>query len=108
MIKEHDFNDKQRELYDLMSSISEDHYCAGWIMGLEHSIWGALQGKYRHPDMDTEKLNRCGTLAKDLDGWIIWFDEYYDKSAPSDEHGPRFVTMEYWLHHLEHRHRWNW
>ena len=30
MINEHDFSDKQRELYETMSDISEDCCCAGY------------------------------------------------------------------------------
>lgn len=42
MIKEPDFNEKQRELYELMSDISEDCFAAGWIVGAEYEIWAAM------------------------------------------------------------------
>ena len=34
---EGNFSEQQTELYELMSEISEDCYCAGWMMGLEYN-----------------------------------------------------------------------
>lgn len=103
MICEQDMTDQQRELYELMSDISEDCYCAGWMHGLEYAIWGALQGgdrRYGMSEMDAAKLERCRVLAKELDGWVIWYDdddEDNDAVLPINEWGPRFVPMAEWL-----------
>ncbi len=100
MIKEDEFNDKQRELYETMSDISEDCYCAGWMMGLEFAIWGALQDgdrRYGMSEMDAEQLERCRTLANELDGWVIWVDDDERQNLPASEWGPRFVSMGDWL-----------
>lgn len=74
MIKEHDWTDKQRELYELMSDISEDCYCAGWYMGNEYHIWAALQDgdrRYGMGEMDAEQLEKCRALAKELGDWMV-------------------------------------
>lgn len=100
MIAEHDWNDTQRELHDLMSDISEDCYCARWMMGLEHAIWGALQDgdrRYGAGEMDAEQLEKCRALASELDGWVIWYDDDNDPELPVEEWGPRFVSMADWL-----------
>jgi len=100
VIKELDFNEKQRELCATMSDISEACYFAGWMSGLEFAIWGAMQDgdlRYGTGEMDAEQLERCRTLAKELDGWVIWFDDDYDESMPVEEWGPRFVSMSEWL-----------
>lgn len=100
MICEQDMNDKQRELYELMSDISEDCYFAGWMNGLEYAIWGALQDgdrNYGMGEMDAEQLERCRTLAAELDGWVIWVDSDDDPELPVQEWGPRFVSMSDWL-----------
>lgn len=99
-VPEHDWNDKQRELYDTMSDISEDCYCAGWMMGLEYAIWGALQDgdrRYGRGEMDAEQLERCRRLSQELDGWVIWVDDDDVPELPNEEWGPRFVTMAHWL-----------
>ncbi len=100
MICEQDMTDQQRELYEVMSDISEDCYCAGWMLGLEYAIWGALQDgdrSYGMSEMDAAQLERCRVLAKELDGWVIWYDDDKDAELPLDEWGPRFVPMAEWL-----------
>src|ERR1035437_3176520 len=90
MITEDKFTDKQWELYELMSDISEDCYCAGWMIGNEYTIWRALQTgemSYGMGDIDAEQLARCRELATELDGWIVW--------VKND--GPHFVPMAQWL-----------
>jgi hypothetical protein len=91
---------KQRELFETMSDISEECYFAGWMMGLEHAIWGALQDgnrEYGLGEMDAEQLERCRTLSKELDGWIIWADDDIDPDFPVEDWGPRFVPMDEWV-----------
>jgi hypothetical protein len=100
MITEQDFNAKHHELYQLMSDISEDCYCAGWITENEYGIWAALQTgdrTYGMSEMNPDQLKRCGELAQELDGWIIWLDDYTDPTLPSEKLGPRFVSMGAWL-----------
>jgi len=101
MIKEGDFNGKQRLLYETMSDISEDCYCAGWMCGNEVALWRALQDgnlTYGMGEIDADELELCGALAKNLHGWIIWIDGEAEPDLISSEWGPRFVDMEIWLH----------
>ena len=100
MIKEDAFCAKQRELYEVMSDISEGCYCAGWMMGLEFVLWSALQDgdrRYGMGEMDAKQLEKCRELAKELDGWIVWVDDATDLNLPAEEWGPRFVSMSEWL-----------
>ena len=105
MICQQNMNEKQRELYETMSGISEDCYFAGWMSGLEYAIWGALQGggrRYGIGEMDDEQLEKCRALATELDGWVIWVDDDYDAHLPVEEWGPRFVATDKWLEMLAH------
>ena len=100
MIREDDFDEKQRELYETMSDISEDCYCAGWMIGLEFALWSALQDgdrRYGFSEMDAQQLAKCRELAKELDGWIVWVDDDTDPNLPAAEWGPRFLSMSEWL-----------
>ena len=106
MICEHDMNAKQRELYELMSDISEDCFCAGWMGGLEYSIWETLQDgdrRYGMGEMDATQLEQCRELSKELDGWVIWYDDSNESELPIDEWGPRFVPMADWLKMVEYQ-----
>jgi hypothetical protein len=35
-------------LRKLMSGISEDYWCAGWLSGLEYTLWDAVTGKRKN------------------------------------------------------------
>lgn len=99
MIVEADFSEKQKELYELMSWISEYCYCAGWMIGSEYIIWEAMHGGPRHYGQDEirqEDLDKCAALSKALDGWIIWYDDHDQAGLPASEWGQRFVTMDEW------------
>ena len=81
---------KQRELYDLMSEISEDCYCAVWMNGNEFVIWRALQGgdrTYGQGEIEQAMLEQCRQLATEIGGWIVW----------PDNEGERFMPMDQWL-----------
>ena len=36
------------DLCVLMRRLSEDYYCAGWLVGLEDHLWAMVQGGDRH------------------------------------------------------------
>lgn len=80
--------DSQWDLYDRMSAISEDSYCAGWISNCEYDIWQALQHGDPWPAncaMNLRLLRVCQKLSTEIDGWIYWAD------------GPQFAPMAQWL-----------
>jgi len=81
--------DGQYDLYDRMREISEDVYCAGWMVDNEFNIWltlatgrAAFGYRYANPRL----LRRCKKLADDIGGWIVWASN-----------GPQFVPMAQWL-----------
>ena len=70
----------------LMTGISEEFWCAGWMMGLEYSLWNAAagngQGRFTDRQVTLLKL-----LAEEADGWWVW----------SKKDGkPHFVRLETW------------
>lgn len=80
--------DSQWDLYDRMSEISEERYCAGWVTGNEYDIWDALQQGAPSPEnhqMSLRLLRRCQVLSEEISGWIYW------------DTGPKFVPMPQWL-----------
>ena len=64
----------QTELAELMSEISEDHYCAGWLDGLEYELWGIVSGardnSFGFGPIERWKIKRLKALAAATGGWI--------------------------------------
>lgn len=86
-------------LASLMSDISEDHYCAGWLIGLEYTLWRAVM---RHPEsyvfgfrpIETEQVAELKALAEELKGWVVWDDDIGEKFIPIDEWLPMFELTQ--------------
>lgn len=83
----------------LMSGISEDYYCAGWLIGLEVTLWGMLQGADRRFGMDMvteEEIAAVRSLHEQCGGWIVWRERGMDPRDQT-ESGEMFVTTEEWM-----------
>ncbi len=57
----------------LMSDLSEDLWCAGWLHDLEHDLWGALQGT-SSTRLSPPELEQLRYLSDKCGGWIVWDD----------------------------------
>jgi hypothetical protein len=84
-----------RLLYRVMTGISEDCWCAGWLVDCEYALWANLTGKdvvgvkaWRISVHEVEELRLAHEVAG---GWIVWSDE---------RRGLIFLTTEKWLEHL--------
>jgi hypothetical protein len=71
----------------LMSDISEDRWCAGWLGGLEYMLWDAVVGR-RKAVCSSEEIEQLKYLSEKCRGWIIWDDQ---------AKGEKFVPIEDWL-----------
>jgi hypothetical protein len=84
-----------RLLARLMSDLSEDYWCAGWLTGCEYALWADLTGTdvlgekgWGLEESDREELAVAQELAG---GWVRW----------SGEQGHEiFLTTQEWLDHL--------
>lgn len=79
-------------LLELMTDISEDHYSAGWMDGLEYSLWrGVIYQRSGMPywygiaPINPARLEQLDKLSQAAGGWWAW-----DGSEV-------FVSMEDWL-----------
>jgi hypothetical protein len=77
-------------LFALMSGLSEEIWCAGWLHGIEYDLWLVAIGKGTDPNdrirAVTDRQRRLLRLLYDeAGGWWIWKD------------GPQFVPAEKWL-----------
>jgi hypothetical protein len=77
-------------LLGLMTGISEECWCAGWMEGLEFSLWGASGGMRYGQGIITERESQLlKLLSEECDGWWRWAD------------GPLFISTADWLRLLE-------
>jgi hypothetical protein len=91
---ERDLSPRQLELADLMSEISEDCYCAGWLIGTEFVLWGAvLNGpiEWGCGDVTEEQVAALRRLSGEIGGWIAW-----EVSDDPMNTGPVFVPIVEW------------
>ena len=80
-----------RLLYQKMSDISEDSWCAGWLSGNEYALWEILHGarhEYGWGDVRYEDLEELRILSEHARGWI-W-------TGPDKEYTPQLVTFAEW------------
>jgi hypothetical protein len=80
------------ELLNLMNDISEDHYAAGWMVGLEYNLWSLAfenpEGNLGFSELSLRNRGRLIELTHRCQGWWIW----------SDDHGGRkFLSYNDWL-----------
>lgn len=66
-------------LRDRMSNISEWHYCAGWLDGLEYSLWSILGGagdtRFGMHDVSHHDIAELARLADKSGGWWMWDED---------------------------------
>lgn len=77
-------------LLALMTGISEQHWAASWMHGLEFSLWRAMEGGprgYGMSEISERQIRLLRLLSEEADGWWRWDD------GPDE---PRFVRLEDW------------
>jgi len=82
---------EQAKLAQLMSDISEECWCAGWMSGTEYRLWKAITDPQddRHwgqDRIDDEMVEHLRRLSQSVQGWIS-----YDAGV-----GEVFVPMPEW------------
>jgi hypothetical protein len=74
-------------LLGLMTGISEEYWCAGWMSGLEYSLWEVAAGTgYGMGQITERQAALLRLLSEECDGW--W---YFHDSA-----GPTFIRRDNW------------
>jgi hypothetical protein len=73
-----DLNGDQLQLEELMSSISEAGYSAGWMEGLEYELWVILNStkrNYGRHIVTEEQFQQLKYLSDKCGCWIVFDDE---------------------------------
>jgi len=92
-----ELTERQRDLYEAMSDISEDCYCAGWLFNTEHTLWDAVHSSERPfrwglSLVEARDLDHLRMLSDEIGGWIAW-QENMDPMLS----GPVFVPTGEWM-----------
>jgi hypothetical protein len=57
-------------LLGLMSGISEEYWCAGWLNGLEFDLWNAqANGRYGQGAITERQAKLLRLLSEECEGW---------------------------------------
>ena len=65
-------------LRNTMSDISENLYCAGWLVNLEYTLWDIVNGGDRSfgmGELNDAEVNNLKSLSENASGWWRWDDE---------------------------------
>lgn len=74
-------------LLGLMTGISEEFWCAGWMSGLEFDLWQAPTGKsYGQGQLTERQATLLKLLSDECDGWWYW----------RNHDGPKFIRLDEW------------
>jgi hypothetical protein len=91
----------KRQLYEFMAYLSQDRHFAGWLIGLEYTLWAEVVGDGPKPEdtpwhiysaEDTLELKRLAALAG---GW--WADPLNSSGRIDINKDTAFVPMAEWL-----------
>jgi hypothetical protein len=79
-----------RELAHLMSCISEECWCAGWLSGTEYDLWDAIKDtsnpyEWGLCDIPEEMRRELKPLSDRCNGWIVCHEDL------------EFVQMDEWI-----------
>lgn len=73
-------------LLALITGISEEFWCAGWMDGIEYRLWQVKPGTgYGQGVISERQSELLRLLSEECDGWWRW------------DGGPRFVRSAEWL-----------
>jgi hypothetical protein len=88
--------DAAEALLKLMADISEEHYAAGWMQGLEDCLWWIAHGgdpRYGTHDVASERIVALRELSERAGGWWFW-----DSTGERDE---TFIGLDAWTRRFE-------
>jgi hypothetical protein len=92
-----DLTPAQRTLAEYMSELSEEFFCAGWLVDLEYALWDAVRngrGQYGWQYLDATQISRLRELSHQCGGWIVFDDAQERKWFPLRDWELRFVDWE--------------
>lgn len=88
-------SDAAQALCAFMSELSERYYCAGWLIGLEHTLWPMVHGGNREFGLGAvteEEVAKLRRLHERAGGWWRWAEDPEPAAG-----GEVFVPTEEWL-----------
>lgn len=94
-MKEEELTGDVKELFELMSDISEDACFAGWYYNFEFILWNSIITENYDIGMcgaEKEKVLKAKELSDKLNGWIYW------PNLPTiEDDGINFVSLDEWI-----------
>lgn len=85
--------DRREKLRQLISDLSNEHWCASWLDGCEFELWHFVvngPGRWGLLDITQGQIEELRRLSDEVGGWFTWPDD-------DNVHGALFVPMGEWL-----------
>jgi hypothetical protein len=92
-----DLTPEQLALAKAMSDLSEKAYFAGWMSGLEFTLWEGVVGEggaYGRLVLTADDVNTLRHLSAACDGWIVFDDATEETWVVRSEWEHRFFRLE--------------
>lgn len=92
--------EKKIELALLMSDISEDCFYAGWISGLEYTLWGMTldpsKNQFGVHEVPLSEIEKVKLLSREIGEWPVWADD--DEPGAEDVDGLwlKWLPLDEW------------
>lgn len=86
----------QTALARLMSDISEELYCASWLIDIEYDLWAMIKGHDRAYGLGTvpeSMIHALAELSRLIGGWIIWRNDH-EEYIPMSEWEELYIEHE--------------
>jgi hypothetical protein len=92
-----DLTAEQHALALCMSDLSEEAYCAGWMVGLEFALWQIVVGdrrEYGRLIVTDAQVSNLRSLAEAVGGWIVFDDDREETWVSTAEWDRRFQAWQ--------------
>ena len=74
-------------LIALMTGLSEENWCAGWLSNMEYELWQVKPGaRFGMGEITERQATLLRLLSEEAGGWWVWLGD-----------GPKFLTTTKWL-----------
>ena len=88
-------SDAPSRLATAMSELSEEQYCAGWLIDTEFYVWAMLVGDapldWGFGAVEPSAIEEIRALSEEANGWVVW------RGKVERDAGTVFVPMAEWL-----------
>ncbi len=82
-------------LFETMADLSEKYWCAGWLSGLEYTLWEQITpGNQIAYILNENEISKLRHLSEKCKGWWFWDDDSTDPLGA--DYCVKFIDLQSW------------